>query len=234
MSEDFLDKIFVPYERETRFGARNVSGTGLGMPIVKNLISQMNGEISVESTLGEGSVFTVTLPFRGVNPGGEPEDSGKEDGLEESAETVSAAELQKQTQESTEGFLKGKKILIAEDNEINMEIACELLSMYQAEVVKAWNGQEAVELFKDSQEFEFDVILMDMQMPVLDGCEAARVIRRLRRKDAASVPIIAVTANAFAEDLAATSAAGMNAHISKPIDFKLLCRTLAKLTEENS
>ena len=115
-----------------------------------------------------------------------------------------------------------------------MEIACELLSMYQAEVVKAWNGQEAVELFKDSQEFEFDVILMDMQMPVLDGCEAARVIRRLRRKDAASVPIIAVTANAFAEDLAATSAAGMNAHISKPIDFQLLCRTLAKLTEENS
>lgn len=234
MSEDFLDKIFVPYERETRFGARNVSGTGLGMPIVKNLISQMNGEISVESTLGEGSVFTVTLPFRGVNPGGEPEDSGKEDGLEESAETVSASELRKQTQEGAEGFLKGKKILIAEDNEINMEIACELLSMYQAEVVKAWNGQEAVELFKDSQEFEFDVILMDMQMPVLDGCEAARAIRRLRRKDAASVPIIAVTANAFAEDLAATSAAGMNAHISKPIDFQLLCRTLAKLTEENS
>lgn len=237
MSKEFLDKIFVPYERETRFGARNVSGTGLGMPIVKNLISQMNGEISVESELGEGSTFIVTLPFKGLGGQKEEEVSRTEiAGAEEAG--VSAEQEQEKIPASAgktaceEAFLQGKKILIAEDNEINMEIACELLSMYQAETAKAWNGQEAVDIFKASAEFEFDVILMDMQMPVMDGCEAARAIRRLRRKDADSVPIIAVTANAFAEDLAATSAAGMNAHVSKPIDFRLLCRTLAELTKE--
>ena len=106
------------------------------------------------------------------------------------------------------------------------KIACELLSMYGAKIVKAWNGREAVDAFHDSEENEFYAILMDMQMPEMDGCEAARLIRKMRRNDAKSVPIIAVTANAFAEDLAATSAAGMNAHVSKPIDFKVLCRTL--------
>ena len=95
--------------------------------------------------------------------------------------------------------------------------------------MKAWNGREAVELFEKSGEFEFDVILMDMQMPEMDGCEASRTIRKMKRKDAKSVPILAVTANAFAEDLSATSAAGMNAHISKPIDFHLLCRTLKEV-----
>ena len=113
-----------------------------------------------------------------------------------------------------------------------MEIACELLSMYGAEIVKAWNGREAVDAFHDSKENEFSVILMDMQMPEMDGCEAARLIRKMKRKDAKTIPIIAVTANAFAEDLAATSAAGMNAHVSKPIDFKVLCRTLRELDQD--
>lgn len=111
-----------------------------------------------------------------------------------------------------------------------MEIVCELLGMYGADAVKAWNGQEAVEIFGASKIGEFDVILMDMQMPVMDGCEAAKTIRKMERADAGTVPIIAVTANAFAEDVAATSEAGMDAHISKPIDFKLLCRTLLELS----
>ncbi len=218
MSRDFLDKIFLPYEREVRFGAKNVSGTGLGMPIVKNILSQMNGEIYVESELGKGSVFTVILPFRRV-----PEEERNEEIRENGS--VEAAQADR-GQQSDEEFLSGRKILLAEDNEINMEIACELLSMYGAQVLKAWNGREAVEIFGGSEEYEIDVILMDMQMPEMDGCEAARAIRKMKRRDAESVPILAVTANAFAEDLSATAAAGMNAHISKPIDFGLLCRTL--------
>ena len=221
MSEEFLDKIFIPYERETRFGARNIAGTGLGMPITKNIISQMNGEISVESELDRGSRFTVTLPFKGIRNKEDRENQRKE-----------SPEAGKKPEQQEEEFLKGKKILLAEDNEINMEIACELLSMYGAEIVKAWNGREAVDAFHDSKENEFSVILMDMQMPEMDGCEAARLIRKMKRKDAKTIPIIAVTANAFAEDLAATSAAGMNAHVSKPIDFKVLCRTLRELDQD--
>ena len=213
MSEEFLDKIFVPYERETRFGARNISGTGLGMPITKNIISQMNGEITVKSKLGEGSIFTVTLPFKGVST-----EAKQEKARNENAE-----------QKEKEETLEGKRILLAEDNEINMEIACELLNLQGAQVTQAWNGREAVEIFENSPEYSFDVILMDMQMPEMDGCEAARRIRRMKRPDGKTVPIIAVTANAFAEDLAATTAAGMNAHISKPIDFKLLCKTIGEL-----
>ena len=128
--------------------------------------------------------------------------------------------------------LEGKTILLAEDNLLNMEIACEILTMNGLEVLQAWNGQEAVERFAASAPYEIDAVLMDMQMPQMDGCEAARTIRALARPDAATVPIIAVTANAFAEDIAATTAAGMNAHISKPIDFRVLCATLERLLHE--
>lgn len=215
MSKGFLDKIFVPYERETRFGAKNVVGTGLGMPIVKNIVSQMGGQIVVDSTLGQGSTFTVTLPFELV----------QSEALEPSEQQVSEGEQQPDSQSR----LKGKKILLAEDNDINMEIATELLQMYGMEVLQAWNGAEAVQKFEASQPYEIQGILMDMQMPEMDGCEASRRIRSMNRPDAKTIPIIAVTANAFAEDLAATTAAGMNAHISKPIEFQLLCETLEKL-----
>ena len=124
--------------------------------------------------------------------------------------------------------LEGKTVLLAEDNEVNMEIADEILSMNGMQVTRAWNGVEAVEEFRSSKPFSFDAILMDMQMPEMDGCEASRRIRAMRRPDAKSVPIIAVTANAFAEDITATAAAGMNAHVSKPIDFSLLCKLLEK------
>ena len=115
---------------------------------------------------------------------------------------------------------------MAEDNEINMEVASECLSMIGANVLQAWNGQEAVELFSSKENGEIDAILMDMQMPVMDGCSAAKAIRSLRRTDAQTVPIIAVTANVFAEDIAKTTEAGMNAHISKPIDFRQLQQVL--------
>ena len=206
MSEEFLPHLFEPYAREVRFSARQTVGTGLGMPITKNLITQMNGEIQVDSQLGKGTVFTVVIPFQTA-----PEEEN---------------ETEKSQGKGREFQLKGRHILLAEDNEINMEITTEMLTMNGVQVTQAWNGKEAVECFKKSEPYSFDAILMDMQMPEMDGCEAARRIRSMRRPDAQDIPILAVTANAFAEDIAATTAAGMNAHVSKPIDFKLLCRTL--------
>ncbi len=211
MSKEFLEKIFIPYERETRFSEKKVSGTGLGTVIVKNIVSHLGGEITVTSELGKGTTFTITLPLEPVKQ-------------EEQHTTTS-----KQTEETSFNNLLNKNILLAEDNAINMEIASELLSMHGINVIKAWDGAEAVEQFKNSPLNYFDVILMDMQMPNLDGCEAAKEIRTLERQDAKTIPIIAVTANAFSEDFAATSAAGMNAHISKPIDFNQLCKTITDL-----
>ena len=127
--------------------------------------------------------------------------------------------------------LEGKRMIVAEDNELNMEITTEFLSMMGVDVLQAWNGREAVERFRQEKEGSVDAVLMDMQMPEMDGCAACRAIRALDRPDAATVPIIAVTANAFAEDIAKTTEAGMNAHISKPIDFKLLSELLQKLAK---
>ena len=216
MSQEFLTHVFEPYARETRFSARSVVGTGLGMAIVHSLVKRMDGEIRVASELGQGSTFTVTLPLQAIT---EPED----------ADCTEHVELPMQT-ESSAFDLRGKKLLIAEDNEINMEIATEILSMNGVQVVQAWDGQQAVEIFSASQPHEFDAILMDMQMPNMNGCQAAQAIRTLERADAATIPIIAVTANAFPEDIAKTQVAGMNAHIVKPIDFTVLCQLLQSLT----
>ena len=209
MSPEFLPHLFEPYTRENRFGSKNVAGTGLGMSITKNLVEQMNGEISVESCVGRGSTFTIVLPFVGVEPVHAEEKKEKKDAPDREA-------------------LRGKRILLAEDNMVNMELAVEIFSMHGIEVVQAWNGAEAVEQFAASEPFFFHFILMDMQMPELDGCGAARQIRAMNRPDAKSVPIIAVTANAFAEDIVATTAAGMDAHVAKPIDFSLLLNMLEK------
>lgn len=213
MTPEYLQKIFEPYERET-FHAKNIPGTGLGMPIVKNLVSLMGGQISVESVVNKGTTCTITIPF----------------------ETIEAdvKEEMDDTYQHDADVLKGKRILLAEDNEINMEITVEILQMNGIEVVKAWNGFEAVEKFGKSAPYHFDAVLMHMQMPELDGCEAARTIRKMQRPDAQTVPIIAVTANAFAEDLVATTAAGMNAHISKPIEISVLCSTLVELTKKQT
>lgn len=209
MSSDFLPHLFEPYSREMRFTAKQSIGTGLGMSITKNLVSQMNGELHVESEQGKGTTFTLVLPFAVIA------------GSDAPAEAAPAPENY---------TLEGRRILLAEDNEVNMEITTELLQMHGVEVTQAWTGLQALEQFEKSEPFRFDAVLLDMQMPEMDGCEAARRIRALERPDAGTVPIIAVTANAFAEDIAATAAAGMNAHVSKPIDFTHLCRTLARLT----
>ena len=212
MSSEFLPHLFEPYAREMRFGVHRTVGTGLGMSITKNLITQMNGEIHVESHPEEGTTFTIVLPFAVVHAS--PEDT---QAAEHSA--------------SPPFSLEGRQVLLAEDNPVNMEIAAELLAMHGIQVTQAWNGREAVEQFSASPPGFFDAVLLDMQMPEMGGCEAARHIRALPRADAKRVPIVAVTANAFAEDVAATAAAGMNAHVSKPIDIALLSQTLERLIQ---
>ena len=216
MSEDYLPHLFELYAREQRFGTSQTVGTGLGMPITKSLVTQMGGSIEVESQLDVGTTFTVTLPFSPAP-------------AEDAPACAATPSVAAGMPEDGPSLLAGARVLLAEDNEINMEIASELLLEAGVEVVQAWNGREALDAFAASDPGAIDAILMDMKMPVMDGCEAARAIRALSRPDAAEVPIVAVTANAFAEDVAATTAAGMDAHVSKPIDFTVLCRTLSGL-----
>ena len=225
MAESFLERLFEPYTRENHFSTQVENGVGLGMHIVKSLVRQMSGEITVESTLGEGSRFTVTLPLQVVRSPALPKGPVLE---------KAPPEQEAPPAEQAKPALDGLTVLLAEDNEINMEIAAEMLEMSGARVIPACNGAEAVEAFRRSAPYAIGAILMDMQMPEMDGCEAARAIRALDRPDAAEVPIVAVTANAFAEDVARTTEAGMNGHISKPVDFGLLCRTLAELTKETN
>lgn len=207
MSKEFLDKIFVPYERESHFGAREVLGTGLGMPIVKNIVSNLGGEIKVTSELGKGTCVSIIFSF----------------------ELVQNVREKAKTENELNFDFSGLRALIAEDNQINMEIAVRVLKAKNIESVMAWNGQEAVNIFSASSENYFDFILMDMQMPVMNGVEATKAIRALPRADAVTVPIIAVTANVFAEDVSASLDAGMNAHIGKPVKIAALYETLYRV-----
>lgn len=209
MSQDFLPKLFEPYEREKRFEANTIEGTGLGMPIVKRLVSQMEGQIMVHSFLGTGTKFIVTLPF--VTSKSTVSNAGPND---YEAKPVS---------------LSGKCIMLVEDHCLNMEIATEILENCGARVIGLENGEQALIQFSESEPYFFDAILMDIQMPVMDGCETAEAIRRLDRPDGKTVPIIALTANAFSEDIARAMEAGMNAHLSKPVDGQLLSKTLASI-----
>lgn len=213
MSPEFLKHLFEPYSRETTFSSRPTVGTGLGMAIVKSLVQQMSGEITVDSTLGKGSRFTVTLPLKSVRRENPP-------AFCEEGDTERSFDWSR------------RKILVAEDNELNREIIRAMLEEMGAQVLTAVNGTQAVQLFQASPVNSMDVILMDMQMPEMDGCEAASVIRSLPREDAARVPIIAVTANAFAEDISRTTKAGMNDHVSKPIDLTVLSQTMQRLIEQ--
>ena len=210
MSEEFLPKLFEPYARESRFGTHTVLGTGLGMAIVKTIVSRMNGQIQVESVAGQGTCFTLTLPMEPADP---PEQANAANAAPDPA-----------------AVLGGKSVLLAEDFEMNLEIATELLKLCGAQVTQARNGQEAVDAFAASAPGQFDLILIDMNMPVLDGCGAAAAIRAMDRPDAAAIPILAVTANAFAEDVSATAQAGMNAHIAKPINLQQLAAAVRDLT----
>ena len=209
ISPEFLERIFEPYAREMRFSDRQAAGTGLGMSITKTLVTHMEGEIRVESTPGQGSTFTVILPL--------------------AAQREPGTVRQHPQPETGEACLTGLHLLLAEDNEINLEITTELLIANGAQVTCARDGAQALEQFRQSEPFTFDLVLMDMQMPEMDGCTAARAIRALDRPDAGTIPIVAVTANASAEDVAATTAAGMDGHISKPIEFRALSRILDRL-----
>ena len=211
MTEEFQKHIFEPFAQENTGSRTKFAGTGLGMPIAKNLVEKMGGTITFESKEGMGTTFVIRVPFK----------------IDLDADK---SEEQKNVAEKS---IKGLHILLVEDNELNMEIAEFLLQNEGAQVTKAWNGQEAVEIFEKSRSGEFDVILMDIMMPVMNGYEAAKMIRSLDRKDAKVVPIIAMTANAFTEDRLKAKEAGMDEHIAKPVDVKLLVKVISRLVENS-
>ncbi len=211
MSDEFQKHIFEPFAQEHTGSRTKFAGTGLGMPITKKLVKKMGGTISFESEKGVGTTFVIRIPFK-IDM-----DSGKG----------------KEQTDASEKSIKGLHILLTEDNELNMEIAEFMLQNEGADVEKAWNGQEAVELFKKSEPGEFDVILMDIMMPVMNGYEAAKMIRSLEREDAKKVPIIAMTANAFTEDRIRAKEAEMDEHVAKPVDVELLIKVIRKLVKYN-
>lgn len=222
ISKKFLDKIFVPYSREARFSSSKVKGTGLGMNIVKNIVSSLNGEIFIDSIEGKGTTVTLVFSLKVVKT----KDIANETANNDQKDT-------KDTQQNVE--FSALKFLIVDDSEMNLDILEQLLNVKKASAVyRACNGQEAVDIFNKSQLNEFNCILMDLQMPVMNGLEASKQIRSLNRKDAKSIPIIALTANAFAEDIIATNAAGMNSHIAKPINTNLLYSTILDLTQNKN
>ena len=201
MTDEFQKHIFEPFAQEHAGSRTKFAGTGLGMPIAKKLIETMGGTITFESENGAGTTFVIRIPFKiDLNSDKREEKKDVSDGKS----------------------IKGLHILLAEDNELNMEIAEFVLQNEGAVVTKAWNGQEAVERFKKSEPGEFDAILMDIMMPVMNGYEAAKTIRSMDRKDAKAIPIIAMTANAFTEDRIRAKEAGMDKHIAKPIDIKTI------------
>ena len=211
MTEAFQKRIFEPFAQEHAGSRTKFAGTGLGMPITKKLVEKMGGTISFESKEGIGTTFLIRIPFR--------IDTDRKDRTE--------------AEEKTETSIQGLHVLLTEDNELNMEIAEFVLQNEGTVVTKAWNGQEAVDIFRKSSPGEFDVILMDIMMPVMNGYEAAKMIRSLDREDAKVIPIIAMTANAFTEDKMRAKEAGMDEHIAKPVDGKLLVKVINELVKHN-
>ena len=211
MTEAFQKRIFEPFAQEHAGSRTKFAGTGLGMPITKKLVEKMSGTISFESKEGTGTTFVIRIPFQ--------IDADMKDRTE--------------TEEKTETSIQGLHVLLTEDNELNMEIAEFVLQNEGAVVTKAWNGQKAVDIFRKNRPGEFDVILMDIMMPVMNGYEAAKMIRSLDREDAKVIPIVAMTANAFIEDRMRAKEAGMDEHIAKPVDGKLLVKVINELVKRN-
>ena len=211
MTEAFQKRIFEPFAQEHAGSRTKFAGTGLGMPITKKLVEKMSGTISFESKEGTGTTFVIRIPFR--------IDTDMKDRTE--------------AEEKTETSIHGLHVLLTEDNELNMEIAEFVLQNEGAVVTKAWNGQKAVDIFRKSRPGEFDAILMDIMMPVMNGYEAAKMIRSLDREDAKVIPIIAMTANAFTEDKMRAKEAGMDEHIAKPVDGKLLVKVINELVKRD-
>ena len=211
MSREFLLDIFKPFVQADHGARSTYMGTGLGMAIAKNLLDRMNGDIQIDSTEGKGTTVKISIPFR-ISQKAVPEEK----------ETKILPDTR-----------KCKRILLAEDNELNREIAAFILKDEGMKVIEAVDGQQAVSLFLKKPEHYFDAILMDIMMPVMDGYEAARAIRSCQKGDAGDIPIIAMTANAFDEDRKKSKAAGMNAHLTKPLEVKKLLETIEKLCGQN-
>ena len=211
MSADFKDTIFDAFTRAESSLTNKIQGTGLGMAITKNLVEAMGGTIDVESELGQGSCFEVLLDLK----------------IAEDRTVALAA--QEETDEQDGNILQGMKFLCAEDNELNAEILTELLKIEGAECTICENGEEILKAFEQSAPGDYDMILMDVQMPVMNGYEATKAIRRSSHELAKTIPIIAMTANAFSEDIQHSLAAGMNAHVSKPVEMKVLEKTIRSI-----
>ena len=211
MSADFKETIFDPFTRAESSVTNKVQGTGLGMAITKNLVEAMGGTIDVDSELGQGSCFEVLMDLK----------------IAEDRTVALAA--QEETDEQDGNILQGMKFLCAEDNELNAEILTELLKIEGAECTICENGEEILKAFEQSAPGDYDMILMDVQMPVMNGYEATKAIRRSSHELAKTIPIIAMTANAFSEDIQHSLAAGMNAHVSKPVEMKVLKKTIRSI-----
>ena len=211
MSADFKETIFDPFTRAESSVTNKVQGTGLGMAITKNLVEAMGGTIDVDSELGQGSCFEVLMDLK----------------IAEDRTVALAA--QEETDEQDGNILQGMKFLCAEDNELNAEILTELLKIEGAECTICENGEEILKAFEQSAPGDYDMILMDVQMPVMNGYEATKAIRRSSHELAKKIPIIAMTANAFSEDIQHSLAAGMNAHVSKPVEMKVLEKTIRSI-----
>ena len=209
MKDAFQKHIFEPFAQEHTGSRTKYAGTGLGMPISKKLVEKMGGTITFKSKEGVGTIFLIRVPFK----------------------IDLRADKREKQKDISEKSLKGLHILLVEDNELNMEIAELMFRNEGAVVTKAWNGQEAVEIFKKSRPGEIDVILMDIMMPVMNGYEATKIIRSMGREDAKVIPIIAMTANAFTEDRLKAKEAGMNEHIAKPVDANKLVKVIHELLD---
>lgn len=211
MSEDFLKTIFTPFNRENRNDTKNITGAGLGLSIVNSQVKHMNGDIKIESQYEKGTKVIITLPFEVMKSNTLNQDiENKNDNIDNES-------------------LSGLNVLVAEDNVVNMQILTELLKLKNINVTQTFNGLEAVNTFKNSKEGAFDILIIDIQMPVLNGLETAKDIRNLDRSDAKTVPIIALSANVFEEDVAASLEAGMNEHLAKPVNLPQLYGTIVKL-----
>ena len=211
MSADFKDTIFDAFTRAESSLTNKIQGTGLGMAITKNLVEAMGGSIDVDSELGQGSCFEVLLD------------------LKIAEDRTAALAAQEETDEQDGNILQGMRFLCAEDNELNAEILTELLKIEGAECIICENGEEILKAFEQSAPGDYDMILMDIQMPVMNGYEATKAIRRSSHELAQTIPIIAMTANAFSEDIQHSLAAGMNAHVSKPVEMKVLEKTIRSI-----
>ena len=212
MSEEFQKHAFEAFSQEGKQSTTTFSGSGLGLSIVKEIVELMGGTIELESKENVGSTFTVTIPLE----------------IDQKAENK---ELQ-EAEHKKSVDLSGKRVLLVEDNAINMEIARVILEEEKLEITEAKNGKEALDIFRNSEAGEYDFIIMDVMMPVMDGLEATKAIRMLNREDAKRIPIIAMTANAFEEDRKACLYAGMNEHIGKPINIPMLKQIMIKLVSE--